>query len=445
MIRKFKDRTLLDQLLYVYIALALSNLTVALPQLLNVSLTFVGACEVLFLSFYLFQKKNVFLREHHRGFLLAIIFLFLLWPLTSVFWSPIIRLREPVLAILFFMQIAAGIIFVRMYSWRSISRLAGFVLIFVIGTIFASWLYPASFQFMVDREFGGRGFGIYGQPNRTGLAIVILFFIWVSGYTPRFYFLKPLAFVAIILPLVLTGSRGSLLIALICFGIYFLIDIRRGQTVESFIGQKVLSVFVVVGILAFSWLFAFSSGLLTADRIQNSAFFGLFERSLSMFSDRAVTFEEDASVQGRLYIAQVYFSAVLERPFHGHGLFSVQYGRFVGQLPMAAHNTFLHNAYEFGLFHVIGMIALYFYCGLLFYRMPRTRSANLRPIGLGICFTAFILFHFHTNTIFDSRYSVLLFGIMLGVLLNDRYIGFHENNEPRPGPLPMARNFQRLR
>lgn len=445
MILKFKDRTLLDKLLYLYVAATLSNLTVALPQVAGISLTLVGGAEILFLAFYLFQRHKIVLAEYNRAILLAITGLFLIWPLASVFWSPYFSLREPVYATLLFLQICGGIVFVRMYSWRSINRLAGFVLIFVVGTIFASWLYPVTFQFMVDSEFGGRGFGIYGQPNRTGLATVILFFIWVSGYTPRQYFLKPLAFVAILPPLVLTGSRGALLIALFCFAIYFLIDIRRGQTIESFVGQKIISIFAIFCILSFGSLFAFSTGLLTSERITNSTFFGLFERSFSMFTDRATVVDEDMSIQGRLYVAEVFIGAILEKPFHGHGLFSVHYGRFFGRLPMAAHNTFLHNAYKFGIFHIFGLIGLYIYCALLFYRMPRTRSATLRPVGLGICFMAFVIFHFHTNTIFDSRYSVLMFGIMLGVLLNDRYIGFHENKELQDRSRPLPPTLHRLR
>lgn len=438
MISELKQKNWTEKMVFVYLACVVANLTVAIPQAMGLSLAMVGAVEILFLVYYHWMNRALIRKEYLKPLTGVIILLFLVWPLASSLWAPFLRMREPALVVLFFLQITAGIIFVRNFSWKAISQMAGAVLLVAGAMIFVSWQLPDAFSFLADRDFQGRAFGLYGQPNRSGNATTLLFFIWISGFTPRLYIWKPLAFIALAGSIIVTGSRGAFLIAVLCYGVYSLIDFRRGERFETIVVRRIASAFCLIVIGASTLLLAVASGLVSSERMVEDSAVGRSINRIAALVAEDDLLEFDKSLQGRTMAAEVFMEAILDKPLIGHGLFSARVDRFTGKVPIASHNTFLNSAYEYGASYLVCLIGLYLYCFTRLIRLPRSSNSRVMPVGITVAFLAFVLFHFHTNTLFDSRYSVVMFGIILGVIYNRRFLLQMESRSRFLGPNQLA-------
>ena len=439
-----------DKLFLIYLVITLTHLGVAVCYYTETRemLKFYGACEVVFLTVVLFIHRRYLLHSiSTKGTFLILLFLFLIWPITTMLWAPTHRMRELALQILFFQQILSAILAVRLFQWKVIAKVCFFSFLITCIAIIASWLFPSYFIRLVDdASFAGRAFGLYGQPNRAGTALTLYFFIWFSGYVPKFQISRLLWFMIAIFTVLVTGSRGSLLVFVATTAIFLFIEIKGATRIGRMLssgfrtfGRYVVSGLILLVLLGVSFPIWSDSALgEQVDNKLNSA----IERVTTLFEENVT--ETDASISSRIAIIKVYIDGSLDKPLLGHGLFANQVYIFLGRLPLAAHNTFLHVMHEFGIPYLLVLLLFY---GFIFKKLimfPRSQNPGILPFAPITAFVAFLLLQMLSNTILCSRYSVLAFGLLISIVWNQRMILGHYHRSMSMYNLRKARPTGRL-
>ena len=271
-------------------------------------------------------------------------------------------LRLSLLSIMVF-QVAAGDARRR----RMLCRSFGIGAIIAAGIILNNWKSEKTFFDAIDfaqRSIRDSGVGAarrytVGRVDPNYMALVLgvgLCMTWVS-LGRRFTIL---ATPVLVMAIVLTGSRTSLIAAVVCALYYFTRGVLAGrQTARLFAGSL-----VAIAAVAFSWQFVPDDTQVRAKTVLNAN------------EDTSANSRRDAWAEG--------VSAWTERPVLGSGLatFLVYTSNVTQQEPSAAHSLYINQLVEGGLVGVC--ISLYGLAGV----WQATGGKRVRPERLALLFWA---------------------------------------------------------
>lgn len=245
----------------------------------------------------------------------------------------------------------------------------------------------------------GRAAGLYGNPNAAGIALTFGFLVTI-GIIPANY---KFAFSSwVYLGIILTQSRGSILV----FGIIFMILFFRGTYSRKsilLIGSLALSVGIVAGIYLFDKYkdeFLYKMEGMTT----------MFERFNQLSSLKAQKLEEDPRGDLALY----YFDIWTNRALFGYGMGAAYF--FADNSPergSSSHNQFLNLMVDFGL---IGFFLIAFFLSSII-SYDQQRHWYLECI---LFIMVFFLFSFTSHNMFD-QYNLLFVYAMMGRLVQHKY------------------------
>lgn len=191
---------------------------------------------------------------------------------------------------------------------------------------------------------GGRGFGLFLQPNMLGHSALLIFVlsIFILRENKKLFFWSlTLSMITIIL----SGSRSSIIIffsAVFVHHLTFLFKLKR-----PFFNYK--KYFLGISFLIFSF-FIFSDF-----KLNEVSFLKNLKDRVSSLSNTQ-TNSKDPSQLEREYKRVAYYDRITDKPFLGYGIGSQFTHKKKGLLKGAAHNTHLEILYQGGVIYYLFFI-----------------------------------------------------------------------------------------
>jgi hypothetical protein len=410
---------------YVFAIVALLNLTGSF-RLLGPVLGDVGLVSRILLGFqivyilYHFRLVKKLLLEKLPFVWLVLI---VAWPIATSLYSPSPSLRLMGLQVYYFSLVLGGTIYVSHNGWSAFQRiLIASVAITCMG-LFWSLMNPGFFIYLTEHMTTGsieaykdRPCGFFLTPNRTVLAIALLFSVSLARYR-TWDDSTLLAYLALMMLMsALTTSRGGMLGTFLCGSVAYGLHQRWGRDrMDANLLAARLAKGLLVG-LAIPVVFVLFLPVL------NEAIEYLFSTNLNQKmtywydtrSSRRVLADE--SVSSRLKAQKEYVGFLLrESPLFGFGLGSEFYYRELGILKKSAHNAFLRIGVKYGLLYLVAVAAA---LGYSFVQKPSRYLHEIFQINVFMVVLSFIvIFSFTSGIVFFFRPLYLVFGGLLALAL----------------------------
>lgn len=277
-------------------------------------------------------------------------------------------------------------------------------LIFNLVTAILSMVYPELFLIMAeafDKSIyaGGRGFGLFLQPNMLGHSAVLIFVfsIYVFFNNRKLYsWVLSLSMVTIFL----SGSRSSIIIFFTAIFVHYLIYLIKIK--QKKFSYKKYSFFL----LFLFFIFITFSGI----KISEISFLkNLKDRMVSSLSTE--TFSKDPSQLEREYKRTAYYERIMKKPFLGYGIGTQFIHKKKGILKGAAHNTHLEIIYQGGILYYLFFI--FFGINLLIHSIKLKKYNEFLWSYCLILICVCFLFSFITSNLLQLRVLFVAFGPML--------------------------------
>lgn len=265
-------------------------------------------------------------------------------------------------------------------------------------------LNPAQFSHII-----GRAGGLYRDPNNCGIVLTFTFLLTINIIKPSYKFIYALW---LFLGIVLTQSRGGILVFLLIFSFYLF---NRTFSLRSVlvVGSSFIGIAIILG---FSLYESYKNDFLVILHYYDS----MFARYHQLLGMETNSIKNDL----RADIFMHYWNLWLEQPILGHGLgASVFHEYYLDREDgtISSHNQFLTFLVDFG---IAGIVLIGTFLGSLL-----TFKKVLLYYKEAFLFSlVFLLFAFTSHNMFD-HYSLLFIYILFGRLLQYKY----ENGHPMIG------------
>lgn len=446
---------------------SLISYAVVLLIIMNLTYTYTYAAGILGIPFLLFGLGMLVifagyilinadkLQELLRiPLVLGYLILFVVIPIFSVLYAPIFIPRFVGYQVMTGGLFLATIIYIRNEGVNSFAKLILFAWMVSVFGIVVSYFAPGFFanaaalraEARAGGGFGtgeltigsarlGRAFGFYLQPNRASYALLLQTVIVTTFLFHSRPFWRYLVLGVTFGTILLTGSRGGVVVFCVVLGVVLLNEMFLGVRGRG--GQRKPFMTVIPSYIAF-----FLIALCAFFGLQQIGILGqsgetAIDRIVEMITGDDLLY--DTSVQARLLAQQNYLSGIAESPIIGHGLVSSTYDREVrGLMTHSSHNSFLEAAYEFGVPVALGM---YVWMIVLATRRQSKQLRRAMLFDLSWCFCALIFAaSLVTGGAFEWRLTPSIMAFWVGAV----YFG-NVAVASRAYPMPAGPGFQPAR
>lgn len=415
-------RSIGDFLFYPIIVIHLTSLFRVLAPLGGTSVAAVSAGLCALVALYAAYRVPTALKLIRARAATRWLVLLLLWPLASLLYAPALDLRVMGLLIYEFLIVLTTVTFVLANGWWVFHRIVGLALLLSVVGLILSRIAPDAFQAAAqltgERVDQGRAFGFFLQPNRAGAAFTLMFVVWWLGAGGRRATTTLAAVVSVLVLTGLTGSRGSLFVALCASALTVTLVLRERARVGKVRLSRSLRTAGISVVLITVVGAAFTGVRFAADRLSTSESSQEVGRRLASVTapEGWSTVLEQQSVAARLAYQAQYVDMLGARPWTGYGLGAATYFQRRGVLLNSSHIVFLEVAFEFGIFYSLSLLVAVASLGRLreAVRGPAC-DANTMRVAFALIVLALSMF---SNTVMTERtFLVLLGGIVASDLL----------------------------
>jgi hypothetical protein len=348
-----------DLVLRLVLLLSMTSVFRFAAPLLGAGIGLVSALSLFVLAAYVLVRLRA-IRELFRSRLfLAWTVLLLIWPISTLAYSPAPAGRGGGLQVLYWLLFATAGVLVYRRGWNALRRVAGWSLLVSLVGLLASLMSPelfASTALLAGESPGheGRAFGFFLQPNRAATSILVLGIVWnaaIGGHSLGRGVVRSLL---VLLGVTLTGSRGGIVVAVVICGM-MIADSGLGNA--RMMGRRV-SLAVRLSLVMFLSAVVFGSFWYSLSTASSSlADSGLQRRVEFLLSaPSAEAFLDDASVSARLVYQAQYLDRIRRRPLEGFGLGAANYFGESGELLNSSHNLFIETSFDFGVLYGLALL-----------------------------------------------------------------------------------------
>lgn len=354
--------------------------------------------------------------------------LFLVWPIATVFYTPLVDSRRIGLSVYYMSLFLSVAVFVLVRGWHAFRSVVGMAILLTALGLGLSWLRPSAFAVAAElanatTDYGGRAFGFFLQPNVAAESTIFMYVVWFASGMLRKLPKASVEGLGLVVMVGSTGSRAGILIAVGLMTL-LLLDTMQRQTGKTR-ARWSSGVRLVTGTAAFAIIIAVVGiGVVTIEaRMSLSGIGWLLQRDeVSAPGQQVTEASEDASVGLRVFSLQQHATLVAERPFTGYGLGATARLLEAEQVTIATHNEFMEIAVNFGLFYVVLFCALLY--GLIKHPQRRHVEGALKSNAYIQIVVVLIVGCLASNTILESRTVIAVVGALQVLLLYpDRWAG----------------------
>lgn len=353
--------------------------------------------------------------------------LLLIWPLATLVYAPAFDAREIGLQFYFFSLFFSTVVYVRLNGLPAMYRVLTISIAITLIGMPLSVMAPEYFEdaaALADArsEQLGRPIGFFLQPNRLAICLCWLFIAWYALWPRKTIVREVLLILAFLGLVLLTGSRGGVLVATgvvaILLAFNWRVRLLRGRL-------------LVTGVLL---LLSLAGGILGLrvylDQLSDTGYRrhgDLVDRMESMVTFRFSpegSITEDVSLEHRVSSQATYLGFILDEPVLGHGFGSNSYYLETGRLWLSAHSEAFTRAFEYGVFYPI---ALWLAVGSLYFR--RGRKAVEQGLGTNAVAQfagAFAVVFAYASVMEEGRVFCIVLGLFYCMVQYPKEL-FHED------------------
>ena len=371
-----------------------------------------------------------------RKIFLLFLLIFCVFPILGVYLSPYVMMRFVgyyVLSALIFINV---ILFIKKEGFSVFNRYLFYSYLFTLFGILLSYLYPNLFytisqmqveamgrysvwgDIQVSEANHARAFGFYMQPNKAYTAVLFHLYILVTTFFNKNFNGRLFLYISSFSAILLTGSRGGVLMFCIFIALILLSEIRRGG--RGKFNQKVNFISFIPAY--FSLFILLNLAALTLMIFGKSSFLGDGLNAVQKIVGTITTaqthgFLSDASIFYRIQAQSEYLNFIFQNPLSiiiGNGVGASDYYKYFGDLSNSSHNNFLEVVFEHGL--PLGLIMYGFLIYLAFTRQSKQFLAHYGYNISALIVVCFLIQSFTINTLFTFRLFPLLAGFWLMAL-----------------------------
>lgn len=354
----------------------------------------------IFSSIYLLMNYRLIPLKNNRIIFWGIIIVLI--PFVSALYSPINAIREIALQLYYLVIILSSSIYFKTGKRKSL--LHAILIVASVGAII-SIIKPDLFESFADiasgkSSFDGRAFGLYLQPNKCAENFIWILLMYIVSENIHKGFFKKIIFWIILLIIILTGSRGGLIVFLYISMVVYIFK-------RPYILNKI-NLIRLLSALIFFFVFIIICLLFREIIMEQSKNKEPINRFEVLIKPSEILNSE--SVLIRFESQKKYLSLLFnERIFWGYGFGAAAYYRKTNLLGShAAHNQIIENLFAFGIF---GLFSLSISGIVLWNDLLKLSTKFNVPIHLLILGSIF-LFFFVSNTILGTRNLYILIGFL---------------------------------
>jgi O-antigen ligase len=294
------------------------------------------------------------------------------------------------------------------------------ITIAAIGVNFYELFYPQTFSSVV-----GRAAGLYMNPNRAGIALVLGMIVTLDLIPPRWR----LAFALLVgTGIAITVSRSAMSgWAIVMFIMLWTkqINLRRSLAVGLAI--------TIIGAILLAWQWDNVMDKLKASNVLNDNVMGRLEWFNQPMANDDSAIEREA-------VAAIAFDMFADSPLIGNGVgASRKLLMIAGGIQISSHNQYLNLMVDHGILGCL-LLPLLVLASLWQARGDERRRA--------FAFAAFVLFMgFFSHNLLEERFILLLFSLLGAMNFAGKKARLPVLKVPRlhyPGPLPQPRSVTEL-
>lgn len=439
--------------LFNYIALFVvflnfTNIYTILSGVLNIPFRYLSIGMMVILSLNVLVNLNIFLQVFKNKIFWFFLIVFCLIPAVGVVISPYTILRY------FGYCILSGLLFVNacMFIYREGSHLfkkailASFIIALtgLILSYYFPWFFAKAFalkaaaegaygvwdQVQLGASVHSRAFGFYLQPNVAYTAVLFQLIILITAYFNRNLMARCLLYISTLYVILLTGSRGGLIMFIVFLTTVVLSEIFGGYRNQLNIKKSFFGVAHYYILLAFCGLFivfAYEFFLQDAKNSLMNRFFLTFFNSSNQFA-----LDNDVSLFYRLNNQLEYIGLISKNPISllvGFGTGASAWFRFTGEISGVSHNNFLEKTFSHGLIVSVSMYGMFLY-------LLKSKASKLfhKQYGYNISLIITICIFVQTFTI-NTLFSYRLFPVLVAFWLMALYFP-NDRSQERLAPRP---------
>lgn len=416
----------LDSIIAICIVFWTSSAIYFISAHLGITYAQIGGGGVIIFGIYCIVNIPFLLSIKRRSLLFWLLFLTGIYPAFTILYSSYVFPREIVLQVLYIEIMLSTLILVYRYSPCIMGRLSFWILCVTLLGGYLSLFSPEYFSVMKEVDMqkkgqalyyenifivdGARMYGFQLQSNMFAATAILfnIIFIFLRRGNSFDFFIKVIMTIATGGTVILSGSRGGLLIYLLAFLLIFFYYIRTGErltngVIVKFSNFALYSIFIIIPLFPIlSILIQHQSGLNTTKQINSVERFNIFA------SKTLAT--EDSSIVGRVGLFNKYLGFTISKPF-GRGWKMVNdYVSKSGD--WGPHNQYLLFTYEYGVQYLfIWLIFLYYILMVKNFPDPQI-DFSLFAITMII-----LAYSFTSHVVFDQYSAYVFYGIIVGTRL----------------------------
>ncbi len=395
---------MIEFLFTVVLILNGTNLFAFIAPFLQVS---IGNVSIILLfiniSYLLFRFKltsQILLQRNMWNFT----FIFVIWPFLTIFYSPILEIREIGLRIYTFTLFVCTNVFIIRNGFTKFNRIISINFSLIILGLVLSMVKPEYFQSMAEligkrNDAMGRPFGFFMEPNVQGHVIIYTFIAYFALFKHKntIFFIGSL--LSFLLLMLITGSRSGVIVSVIVFSlILFNSSKQHSHNNQPLVRITLLFIFMF---FCLACLKVYLSGIEQSVIRRDDDLIDRMNSMLSFGLNKNDGLQGDMSLYGRTEAQLFYLSFIKEKPFLGYGFGSHALYYESGIFFRTAHSEAVIRAFEYGIFYPLFFVVLI---------LQIFRSKNRKIVET--CF--------QTNSIAQFTLSAILLFIVNGDLLDNR-------------------------
>lgn len=426
----------------------MTGLFTAIAAQLNLPYRFVSVSLLLSHALYLFLSRRTLIgllgKKKYYWFWVIMVFM---WPAVTYLYAYKLglNLRQVGLQLFYILMLLSASTYVLQFGWNAMRKLAGISLLIGIAGLFASLAIPgfvtsvANIKLEAGRSYiegGGRAFGLFLNPNQTARNLLLVFILWMIHPYKRWQFYTPLIWSVLLFgSLIATGSRGTIGLAVIVLTIFLQQafarppQVRHSANPVQIIALSMLA--LVVPLLLAGVLREVGSRLIEDVDRRSSLSSRLYY--MSQLDDSTLANLEDA-IRNRIDVTAPYYDESLSRPIIGHGIAGMSTWRYLANLPLQSHNSFVSLAFNYGYPYLFAMGLLFFF---LFFQPFRKIAEDHFGVSFVLLFVLCLGgIAMVQGTIFNNRPVYVVVGAILA-LVSHPPVAWSQNSLPlskRPHP-----------
>jgi len=407
---------MIDKIFFIVLVLNATRLFAFLAPQFGVTIGTISLALLALNVCYLIVKVRysvlLFLRRGMGSWL----FVLVLWPLVTVLYAPSINIREIGLKLYYFSLFFCTVVYTVTNGLPAMHRVMSISLVISVVGLVLSMLMPDYFESVAliatgRTKFTGRPFGFFMQPNRLAFGLGLLFIGWFSLLQRKNGLSELVSILALLLVMLLTGSRIGILIAVIIVMVSLVYSLRKRLISGRYYLKICLLMICLVGgvIGTRHYLSSVGNSVIREEK-------DLIDRMETMLSFKISTKEsikDDESIEARLGAQTVYRSFIKEKPLLGHGCGSEAYYLENDSILVIAHSEALTCAMEYGVLYPLAF-------GLLIFQLYRKHSR----CGVEIVFqtnsisqfVVVVLFLFVVGSLLDMRTLYIVLGMFFATV-----------------------------